>query len=325
MNFFRKRPGTAEQEAEARGRGAAAFEDESFDPDFLADPDDLAETLGREPPEPVLVPYPNRPVATSEEKAEAVSEPVEAPAVGPFVARARMAGQAESMPARRRIWDLEAEESAQEESATTSLRSPPAAPERTENVTEETADLNDEVALARAQIAHFSKAGLSPGATAPTEGRAKTRLLGFQSATLAAENPFATEKSQEAQPVACFPVGWIVVTDGPGRGTCFTLGNGVSSIGRGADQAISLDFGDGAISRSNHASIAYDDQVNAFFLGQGGKSNIVRLNGRPVLSTEDLADGDAIRIGETSLRFIALCGAEFTWAEEKGSADAPKQ
>ena len=40
---------------------------------------------------------------------------------------------------------------------------------------------------------------------------------------------------------------------------------------------------------------------------------MVRLNGRPVLSTEELTHGDIIRIGETTLRFVALCGTDFTW------------
>ena len=115
-------------------------------------------------------------------------------------------------------------------------------------------------------------------------------------------------------------MGWIVVTDGPGRGASFALTGGVASIGRGADQAIALDFGDVSISRQGHASIAYDDQENRFYLGHGGKANLVRLNGRPVVSTEDLADGDEIAIGETVLRFVALCGGAFAWTAPEDAA-----
>ena len=120
------------------------------------------------------------------------------------------------------------------------------------------------------------------------------------------------------RPGAEFPTGWIVVTEGPGRGACFTLGDGVSQIGRGEDQAIRLDFGDTSISRNNHAAVAFDPETGKFFLGHGGKSNLVRLNNRPVLSTEELASNDRIRIGETVLRFVALCGEEFSWVEEPG-------
>jgi pSer/pThr/pTyr-binding forkhead associated (FHA) protein len=103
--------------------------------------------------------------------------------------------------------------------------------------------------------------------------------------------------------------------EGPGRGASFTLFNGVSAIGRGDDQPVKLDFGDNSISRSNHAVVAYDSEQRKFFLGHGGKANIVRLNGKPVLSTEELRHNDKIRIGETTLRFLALCDADFDWSD----------
>ncbi|MEM9898949.1 MAG: FHA domain-containing protein, partial [Pseudomonadota bacterium] len=112
-----------------------------------------------------------------------------------------------------------------------------------------------------------------------------------------------------------FPAGWIVITEGPGRGASFTLLNGVSQIGRGEDQTVRLDFGDTSISRNNHAAVAYDDETGKYYLGHGGKSNLVRLNNKPVLSTEEMSDRDQIRIGETTLTFVALCGDNFTWKE----------
>ena len=71
-------------------------------------------------------------------------------------------------------------------------------------------------------------------------------------------------------------------------------------------------------------AIAYDAEQNRFFLGHGNKSNIVRRNGMPVLSTEEIVNGDTIRIGKTSLRFVALCGPDFRWdhgGEAHGNAD----
>ncbi len=148
-------------------------------------------------------------------------------------------------------------------------------------------------------------------------GRVKTRLLGFN----ASEEFEVTDPVQSAQPShqkqeAPFPVGWIVVVKGPGRGHSFALHAGVTLIGRGEDQGIRLDFGDSSISRQNHAAIAYDDEQNSFFLGHGGKSNIIRLNNRPVLSTEEVNSGDLLRIGETTLRLVTLCGADFRWDED---------
>ena len=144
--------------------------------------------------------------------------------------------------------------------------------------------------------------------------RLKTIFLGFERSTGKIEDAVEPQERFTAEPdPAQFTVGWIIVIEGPGRGTSFTLHPGLAKIGRGEDQDIQLNFGDTGISRSHHASIAYDDEEDRFFLGQGGKKNIVRLNGRPVLSTEPIENGDKIRIGETTLKFVALCGPDFTW------------
>lgn len=144
--------------------------------------------------------------------------------------------------------------------------------------------------------------------------RVRTTFLGFDRAGGRAADVFAKEPEVKANVNRSeFPFGWVVVVDGPGRGTSFAIQDGVSQIGRGDDQMVQLDFGDMGISRTNHAAIAYDDEAQQFFLGHGGKANIVRLNGRPVLSTEPLKNGDTIRIGETTLRFVAFCGEDFVW------------
>ncbi len=162
----------------------------------------------------------------------------------------------------------------------------------------------------------------APVAEAPAEpapaparrsSRVKTTFLGFEHSDGRIDDIFAREAKAEATPHAMFPVGWMVITDGPGRGTGIALQAGVSQIGRGDDQAIQLNFGDMAVSRSNHAAIAFDHEDRKFYLGHGGKTNIVRLNGRPVLSTETLETGDKIRIGETTMQFVAFCGPDFHW------------
>ena len=149
------------------------------------------------------------------------------------------------------------------------------------------------------------------GRGANRSGRVKTRLLGFNPESLGLTNPFEKEESRARD---AFPVGWLVVVDGPGRGASFALHDGVSRIGRGEDQAVCLNFGDNSVSRENHLSIAYDSEQNAFYIGQSGRSNIVRLNNKPLLSTEQVRSGDQIRVGETTLRLAALCGDDFSWA-----------
>lgn len=145
--------------------------------------------------------------------------------------------------------------------------------------------------------------------------RTKTRLIGFEKSDGDVVDLFNDAPKVVATQRAKFPVGWIVVAEGPGRGESFALMAGMNPIGRGEDQAIQLDFGDNAISRSNHAAIVYDPDGKEFLLGHGGKSNIVRLNDKPVISNETLKTGDIIRIGETVLRFVALCDKSFNWSD----------
>lgn len=147
--------------------------------------------------------------------------------------------------------------------------------------------------------------------------RVKTTFLGFER-----PDTHVQELIETTEPVAktetagaTFPVGWLAVTSGPGRGSSITLTEGLMQIGRNDDQAIQLDFGDTGISRSNHAVIAYDPEDRKCYLGHGGKANLVRLNGKPVLSTVPLSSGDLIRISETSLRFVAFCDENFDWRD----------
>jgi len=118
--------------------------------------------------------------------------------------------------------------------------------------------------------------------------------------------------------VVMYPTGWLIIKEGPGRGAAFPLTQGISQIGRGVDQTVALDFGDMAISRQNHASIAYDPTTHRFHVGHGGKSNLVRLNGKPLLSTETLGDGDEVQIGETTLVLKVLCSPAFSWKDAAG-------
>jgi hypothetical protein len=110
--------------------------------------------------------------------------------------------------------------------------------------------------------------------------------------------------------------GWIVVVKGPGRGDFRPVYVGMNSLGRGSDQRIRLDFGDETISREEHAFITYDDETRTFYLQHGGKSNLVRLGGKPVLAPTVLNPNDTFRIGNTTFRFVACCGPEFDWTSE---------
>ncbi|WP_300030413.1 FHA domain-containing protein [uncultured Roseobacter sp.] len=159
----------------------------------------------------------------------------------------------------------------------------------------------------------------APGRAAGSTGRVKTRLLGFSTGVDAAADPI--EKAARTGQ-ARFPVGWMIVVEGPGRGASFTLQDGVSRIGRAEDQTVALNFGDTAISRENHVSVAYDSEQNSFYVGHSGKANLVRVNDKPLLSTETVSNGDLIRIGETTLRLVTLCGDDFSWDTDGEEEDA---
>ncbi|WP_371224878.1 FHA domain-containing protein [Roseovarius sp. 2305UL8-3] len=153
-------------------------------------------------------------------------------------------------------------------------------------------------------------------------GRVKTRLLGFNTSMDTDIDPIKDSDQAKAAAYTSFPVGWLIVVEGEGRGSAFSLFNGVSNIGRGTDQTVCLDFGDNSISREAHASIAYDERQQSFYIGHTGKANIVRRNDRPVLSTEELVAGDHITIGETTLRFVPLCGPDFSWEKSQDAGRA---
>ncbi|MEP5760688.1 MAG: FHA domain-containing protein [Litoreibacter sp.] len=154
----------------------------------------------------------------------------------------------------------------------------------------------------------------SPAAS--RRNRVKTRLLGFEHSgdggfdaidTLTISEP----DTKVASPL--YPVGWLVIVEGPGRGNNFTLTAGLSQIGRDSDQAVQLNFGDEAISGSNHTAVVYDPASHTFLLGHGDKTNTVRLNNTPLINTGTLRNGDKITIGETTLQLAVFSTPDQNW------------
>lgn len=131
-----------------------------------------------------------------------------------------------------------------------------------------------------------------------------------------AKTQYVRDGTVDIEPVA----GWIVVVKGPGRGGFRPVYVGMNSVGRAPSQRISLDFGDESISREEHAFITYDDETRTFYLQHGGKSNLVRLGGAPVLQPTVLKPNDLFRIGNTTARFVACCGPDFNWSDEVADA-----
>ena len=128
------------------------------------------------------------------------------------------------------------------------------------------------------------------------------------------------EKSTEADRGMDDPVvGWLVVVEGPGKGRAMQLGYGSNSLGRGATDRVKLDFGDDQISRNGHAVVTYDPRGRKFYVQHGGGTNLTYLGDQPVLAPAELPALSHITIGNTVLRFVPLCGAEFDWQDTEGS------
>ena len=132
----------------------------------------------------------------------------------------------------------------------------------------------------------------------------------------------ATGSNDPDDPMADPPVGWLVIVDGPGQGRVATLGMGNNSIGRDAKERIPLDYGDKAISRTNHGTIVYDPRGRKFFVQSGSGTNLTYVNDDLVLGSRELEPFAHVRMGNTVLRFVPLCGAQFTWPAGREQADS---
>jgi hypothetical protein len=111
-------------------------------------------------------------------------------------------------------------------------------------------------------------------------------------------------------------VGWLVVIEGPGRGTALTIGYGNNRIGRAPTENVSLDFGDELISRENHATLTFDGRHRRFYMLPGQGRNLVYVNDEPVMSPVEIKGGEDILLGSTKLRFVPFCSKAFDWYQK---------
>lgn len=128
--------------------------------------------------------------------------------------------------------------------------------------------------------------------------------------------PSASASSATADRMHDPVVGWLVIVDGPGKGHARELGYGMNSIGRSAEDRVSLDFGDQEISRHGHATVTYDPRGRRFYAQHGGGVNLSYIDDQPLLQPTVLNGGEVIALGNTRLKFIALCGPDFDWQDQ---------
>lgn len=106
--------------------------------------------------------------------------------------------------------------------------------------------------------------------------------------------------------------GWLVCIDGADKGKDFRLHAEMNYIGRSQANDVALS-NDNTVSRERHALIAYDDRDRKFYFAPASGASLVRQNGRPVLGTAELNQGDRLEIGSGTYLFVPLCGEDFQW------------
>ena len=117
---------------------------------------------------------------------------------------------------------------------------------------------------------------------------------------------YATES--EVEPV----VGWLVGLSGNYYGVSFNLIEGRNFIGRGQDMDVVL-ADDPSVSRNRHAILIYDPSSRKFMLREGESKALIYVNDQMVMDFRELNNGDVIKLGNTRLRFVPLCGEDFSW------------
>ena len=110
-------------------------------------------------------------------------------------------------------------------------------------------------------------------------------------------------------------VGWLVCTEGPNRGADYRIHSGYNYIGRAQHMNICIP-NDSHISHDRHALVGYDPESHMFFFAPSNGSNIVRVNGEPVINSVKLNAYDTLTVGTTKLIFIPLCSDHFSWDME---------
>ena len=154
------------------------------------------------------------------------------------------------------------------------------------------------------------------GPTAPPGGRRVSTTVGPDRRPPIVDPPSPRPRRPARDPMADPPVGWLVIVKGPGKGHVATLGLGHNAVGRDRAARVPLDYGDKAISRTSHCTITYEPRGRTFHVAPGGGTNLTYVDDEPVLGPRDLKPLAQVQLGDTVLRFVPLCGPEFSWEDK---------
>lgn len=155
---------------------------------------------------------------------------------------------------------------------------------------------------------------LMPDKTMPAPGSRseQNRSSGSKTRIIVDSNHSSAESFDGVIPV----VGWLVVINGKGCGCDLRIIPGMNHIGREKGEIL-LNFGDASISREKHARLAFDSDDNSFLLAHLEGRNLTKVNGKTIMDTYELTAYDHIRMGETDMIFVPLCGQNFSWNDSE--------
>lgn len=113
------------------------------------------------------------------------------------------------------------------------------------------------------------------------------------------------------------PVGWLVCVEGENEGVSYEIHAGKNHIGRSSVMDIVI-IGDNKISREKQCVVMYEPVEKLFYILGSESGGMNYLNNKIILEPYvELKAYDRIKMGDTELLFIPLCGENFSWEKEK--------
>ncbi|MHC4429279.1 MAG: FHA domain-containing protein [Planctomycetota bacterium] len=94
----------------------------------------------------------------------------------------------------------------------------------------------------------------------------------------------------------------LVITQGPAEGRCIQLRRGDRLVSIGRDDQCTFQLVDEHISR-RHLQIRYEEQEDLHYAVDMRSANGVFVNGKQIVESKLLKEGDVIRIGHTTIRY----------------------
>ena len=110
------------------------------------------------------------------------------------------------------------------------------------------------------------------------------------------------------------PVGWLVCVNGEEFGRSFNIHSGNNSIGRTAENDVSLGR-EMSVSRKGHAFVIYEPKKKEFYLKPGEQSGLTYLNEEFITHITALNAFDIISMGDAKMVFVPLCCEKFSWED----------